>query len=281
LSTPGCAARALRASHAGPAGSAPVRAAMPVARCWFGLLAAVLLTVQAQAGPGQLAIWCAPAFKGVVVELVDQFERESGHAAVAKCGTVENLQARGNAGEPPDIVMFADEMIEGMQQAGKIDASTRMAVGRVGMGLAVRKGAPVPDISSADALRTALVKAASITYPDPGKEPGGKIVTDALARLGLAEALRARTRLGSFGQGVALVGHGEVELAFDHANEIIARPAVSLAGLLPGDLQRWAAYSAAVASESINAGEARPFLEFLAGKAAREKLRAAGFEPPQ
>lgn len=242
------------------------------------VLASAFLVTSALAGPGQLAIWCSPALKGVVADLVSQFERESGHSAVVKFGTFESLQGRLGAGEPPDVVIFQSDLIEGMQKGGKIDAATRIDVGRIGMGLAMRRGTPAPDISSADALRGVLVKAGSIAYPDPREGPGGVAAADAMAALGIAETLRSRIRLGGIGQGVQFVGHGEVEIALDHVTEIMARPAASFVGPLPGNLQRWVAYSAAIASDSINPDEAHPFLRFLAGGAVREKLRAAGIE---
>ncbi len=250
---------------------------MMVARVTVGI-ATLLVAAHAAAGPGEVAIWCSPAIKVVVAELASQFERETGHAAVVKSGSVEQMQGRIRAGEPPDVVMFPDETIEGLRKGGKIDTATLMAIGRVGIGMAVRKGAQTPDIATPEALRKALLQARSIAYPDPREGAGGNAVAEALKILGIDDALKARTRLGGVGQGLAGVGHGDIELALDQATEIMARPAVAFVGLLPGDLQQWAGYSAAVSSDSTNAPDAQPFLQFLAGKLARERLRAAGFE---
>jgi molybdate transport system substrate-binding protein len=243
-------------------------------------LCALWLPLHAYAGPGELAIWCAPVMKSVVAELASRFERETGHAAIVKSGTVEQLLGRSSTGEPPDEIMFPDDVMDGLLKGGKIIPASRMAIGRVGIGIAVRKGTAAPDISSPDALRKVLVQARSIAYPDPREGPAGGVIADAMKTLGIADSLRDRTRLGGIGQGVTFVGYGDVDLALDQATEIAARPAVLLVGLLPGGLQRWAGFGAAVSADSTSPQDARPFLDFLSGKVARDQLRAAGFEPP-
>ncbi|MBI3637035.1 MAG: substrate-binding domain-containing protein [Candidatus Rokubacteria bacterium] len=167
-------------------------------------------------------------------------------------------------------------------RAGAVRAESRRDLGTIPIGVAVRAGAPRPDVSTVEAFRATLLAARSLGYADPARGgTAGRHFASVLARLGLTETLRATTRLYPAGvDALDAVARGELELAVTPTSEIVVRPGLVIAGLLPGDLQQRLAYSAAVIARTAAPEAARAFLERLAGPDGPARLRDAGFEPP-
>jgi molybdate transport system substrate-binding protein len=148
------------------------------------------------------------------------------------------------------------------------------------MGLVVRERAPLPDISTADAVRTTLLHAHSIVIPDPaGGGQTGAALARMLAHLGIAEALKPKlTLMQAIAGGVALVANGEAELGMFNISEVLPVKGVTLAGPLPSELQSYVVFAAAIHVDSTSAAASESFIKLLSGPAAREHWKAGGLE---
>lgn len=191
-------------------------------------------------------------------------------------GTVGALRDQVLAGARPRLVLLSDDANARLDAAGLIHPGSQRPIGRTGVALAIRAGAPLPDIGTPDALRDALLAAPSFAYADPARgATAGAHVTRILDQLGIADAMRAKTRLVPFGvDGVTLAAAGDVALAASQASEIIGRAGVAMVGLLPEALQLWTPYSVAAIRDAPNP---QPLLSLFTSPAARAAFAAIGF----
>lgn len=216
-------------------------------------------------------VFAAGAVKHAVEEL------RSVTAFAAEYDTVGALRDRVKAGERPDAALLSAEAVETLVARGLADARGAVALGRTGVALAAPDdGSPLPDIATEAALRAALLAAPSVAQADPARgATAGRHFAALLGRLGIAEQMRPKLRLVSFGVlGVEMAARGEVALAVSQATEIVGRPGVRLVGLLPEALNVWTPYVAA----RVRDGEAaRAMLALFASARAREAFARIGF----
>ena len=179
------------------------------------------------------------------------------------------------------MVITAARAIDDLLARGIARPDSRLALGSVGVGIAVKRGAALPDVSTPEALRDALLGAPSLGYADPARGgQGGTHFAAVIKRLGLTETLRARTRLFPEGlQALESVAAGEVALAAAPVSEILPLKGLALAGPLPPSLQARLSYAAALLATSRAPDEGRMLLTFLATPAARAILTRGGLEP--
>jgi molybdate transport system substrate-binding protein len=151
---------------------------------------------------------------------------------------------------------------------------------RVGVGLVVRDGAPLPDISTADGVRTALLHVRSIVIPDPaGGGQTGAALARMMTQLGIADAVKPKlTLMQAIAGGVDLVAKGEIELGMFNISEILPVKGVTLAGALPPALQSYIVFAAAIHAGSTSVAIAEDYIRLLSAPAAREHWRAGGLE---
>jgi len=250
---------------------------------FVGLLVLALGALPLPAVSADLIVLCPRAVETAVGRTADDFHAQGGPRVEFVLGTAGDLSKRAAAGERADVVIGTTQGVEDIDRRGRVLVQgTRVELGRVGV--AVKAGAPRPDISTPEALRQTLLKAASLGYADPARGgTGGTHFAAVLERLGIAEAVRPKTRL--YPQGVhalEAVARGEVELAITPISEIVVRvERLSLVSPLPGDLQRRLSYSAAVLAVSPSPDAAKAFVARLAGPGGRQRFMAAGFEPPE
>jgi molybdate transport system substrate-binding protein len=223
----------------------------------------------------------AGAAQAALERIARAFERETGHRVQAEFSAVGAMKARVAAGEPVDVIVLTRALVDELAAGGLVRADTRTDLGRVGTGVAVRKGAPLPAVAEPAALRAALLAAARIVCPDPATATAGKIVLRTLERLGAKEALSPR--LVFFPNGYAAMrwlaeSGGADSLGITQITEIRANPGVTCVGPLPEPLQARTVYTAALAARPPCPEAAREFLGRLAEPAARPVLAEAGFE---
>lgn len=246
-----------------------------------GLLALAL--VAAPAWPAELKALVAGAVRDVVKDLADEHTRATGVKANLFFGAMGPLKTKIAAGERVDLVILTPVVFKEMIESGKLQVKYRAPVGRVGIGVAVKKGVPHPDLGSADAFRQALLATPSLLYGDPKATSSGAYFVKVIERLGLADALRAKTRIFPDGhEEMAYLGKSEgAALGVTQISEILANRSagVELAGGLPPDLQNYTVYEAAVPSNAPSPEEAKAFFDRIAGKAAQSRFGAMGFEP--
>jgi molybdate transport system substrate-binding protein len=245
-----------------------------------GLCVALSLCLAGGAVAADIRVFSSGAPAEVEKVLAAQFARESGHRVVFTVANPAIIQQKLSGGETPDIVILPAPIIGSLAKAGVLRPTSRVDLARVGMGLVVREGAPLPDISTADAVRTTLLHAHSIVIPDPaGGGQTGAALARMLAHLGIADALKPKlTLMQAIAGGVALVANGEAELGMFNISEVLPVKGVTLAGPLPSELQSYVVFAAAIHVDSTSAAASESFIKLLSGPAAREHWKAGGLE---
>jgi len=239
-------------------------------------LGALLIAVAVGAGvdhaqAAEVRVLSAGAVRAIVTDLAEEFRRETGHTVALAFGTVGAIRQKLTAGESADVVIMSDVAIDEMTRQGAVIPGTRTDIARTGMGIAVREGAPKPDISTPEALTQTLRAARSLVYVDPAQGgTSGIHFAGVLERLGIAEAVKAKTRLVPGGYPAELVAH--------QISEIVPVKGVALVGPLPKDLQKITTYSAGLAARSAVPEAARAFIAFLARPAFKSRFAAAGLD---
>lgn len=223
----------------------------------------------------------ALAVKEVVESAAKDFAHQTGQQLDMFFGPVGALQAKIAAGETADLAILTPPVLEGFQKQGTLTG--RWDLGRVGVGVAMREGAPRPDLSTPEAFKKALLAARSIALTDPGAGgTAGIYVAKLIEELGLADALRSKTRLQRNGLYVAqAVAAGEAELGMTQMSEIVAVKGAAVAGPLPPPLQVVTTYSASVASGGAQQEAARAFIGLLVSPALEPRWIECGFEIPE
>ncbi len=227
-----------------------------------------------------LNIFCAGAAQAVVSQLAAKFQRESGNQIHAEYGAVGAMKARVTCGAPVDIVVLTAALVDELIAEGEVVRGSRVNLGRVGTGVAVRAGTPRPDVRNVEVLRANILAATRIVCPDPAVATAGKVVLHVLDQLGVAAEVTPR--LQYFPNGYAAMANlaqsdGQLEMGITQVTEILANPGVTLVGPLPDAVQNMAVYSAGLAVRAAHPERSREFIRRLTGFNAQPVLSAAGF----
>jgi molybdate transport system substrate-binding protein len=228
----------------------------------------------------EMSVLSAGAVNVALSSLAESYQRQTGDKIEIKYATMGLLQQKVAAGERADIVIATAEGMEQLEKQGNIVPGSSVPLGQVGIGVAVRENAPLPDISTPEAFKQTLLKAKSIVYVDPSKGTSGKHLAAVLQRLGIAEAVRPKTLLVDGGYAVEPVAKGEIELGMQQMSEILPVKGVKLVGPLPPELQKTTTYSAAIMSGSKSQDAAKAFIRHLASNEGRAMFVAKGFTAP-
>lgn len=242
--------------------------------------ALVLLTTVAGVEAAEIKVLSAGAMKAMVTELGGEFTRETGHTLALTSGTVGQLRDKLLAGEAADVVVMSDTAIDQLIGQGHLVRGSRVDIARTGIGVAVRDGAPKPDIATPEAFKRALLAAKSIAYVDPASgATSGIYFAGLLQRMGIAAAVKDKTVFRRGGGYVAeMVARGEAELAVHQISEIIPVKGATLVGPLPRELQKITVYSAALPTRAAATEPANAFVEFMARPTFKTRLAAAGLD---
>jgi molybdate transport system substrate-binding protein len=227
----------------------------------------------------EIRVLSAGAAQAVVEAIAADYRRDTGHSVSGEFGAVGAIRQKILDGARADVIVLTAAMIDELVASGHVAGGTRADLGRVGTGVAVRAGAPVADVSTAQKLRDRLLAAARVVCPDPAIATAGKVVLQVLDRLEAAGAVRPR--LQYFPNGYAAMkwlaeSGAPGDLGITQITEILANPGVKLAGPLPGDLQVRTVYAAGLAAGSSEGADAHRFLQRLASS--RAVLARAGYE---
>jgi molybdate transport system substrate-binding protein len=221
-------------------------------------------------------------FAGAFRVLAPQFERATGNTVVTKWGpsmgnTSDAVPARIQRGESIDVVIMVGAALGDLIKAGKVIANSRVDLARSGIGIAVRKGVPKPDISSAEALRRALMAAKSIAYSDSAS--GVYVSTELFSRLGISDQVAGKSRMIPAEPVGSVVARGEAEIGFQQMSELKPISGIELVGMLPLELQKITIFSAGVVVGAKEPDTARALIAFLASPAAAAAISESGMEP--
>jgi len=242
----------------------------------FGLALLLLSGLAAQAA--ELKVIAGAAFAPALKELGPQFERATGHTLVVQYGILGALKKQLDGGEAFDLAIVPAALLDGAARQGKIADGTRVGLVRVGMAVAVRAGAPKPDIGSVEAFRRALLNASQIAYPPEGAI--GVHLAKVLDQLGIAEQMRTKTRAQKTVETVATtLAAGEAELGFAPSTVFAGATGVEIAGPFPSELQTYVQLTAGVGAASVQPVAARALIKHLTSPEAVAVFKAKGFEP--
>jgi len=246
----------------------------------LGAVLGVIGMMGQSAAAAEIKVLTTGAFKQVVVALVPEFEKATGHKVIVDNGTVGQLTQRVEGGEAFDVLVLSPRGIEDFIKKGKIVAGTNANLAKVGVGVMVKAGAPKPNIDSVEAFKQALLKAKSVAYIDPASGgSSGIYVSGLLDKLGIADQIKPKAKLKKGGHVSDLIESGEAELGIHQMSEIVSQKGVTLVGPLPSAIQNYTTYAVGLGSGAAsNADAAKAFIKVLTGPSAASVLKSTGME---
>jgi molybdate transport system substrate-binding protein len=242
-------------------------------------VAIALIAVTSEAQAEEIHALITTALETAIAELVPSFERGSGNTVSVSYGPSGAVARRFIGGEPADVIMIDSNALDDLIKQGKV-LPGRTDLAQTGIGIAVRRGAPKPDVSTPEALKRALLAAKSIGYTSP---TGGGItvapILKLLDTLGIAAEVAPKTKFaagGPNGRVSVLVSTGEVEIGLQQVSELMSNPDVEVVGMLPPQLQRFTIYSAGIPADAKQPSAARALIQFLAKPEAKAIYKIKG-----
>jgi molybdate transport system substrate-binding protein len=244
---------------------------------WRAPAAALLICLFQQAATAaEIRVLCIPGLKAALEQIKVSFERESGHQLAIHYEIFTRQKKELEAGDF-ELAIFPKSQIAELATQRRIVTASTFDIARTSIGVAVRKGAPKPDISSEEAFTRTLLAAKSITYT---KETlSGVHVTHLLDRFGIAEQVKNKVILQPRGNmSTPAVADGKAEIAIVQVSDIVAHPGVDLVGPLPASIQNYVVQVGAVGSNAKNAAAAGDLIKYLTSPAAVAVFQAAGLD---
>jgi molybdate transport system substrate-binding protein len=248
----------------------------------IGLSFAGILLVTGALQAAVVRVVSSGGFAAAYRALAPEFERATRNTLVTSWGpsmgnTPDTVPVRIQRGEPIDVVIMVDYALSDLIKGGKVIADSRVELARSSIGVAVRAGAPKPDISSVDALRRTLLEAKSIAYSDSAS--GVYISTELFKRLGIADQVAGKSRMIPAEPVGAVVARGEAEIGFQQLSELKPIAGIDLVGPLPPEVQKITIFSAGIVVGAREPDAARALIAFLASPAAAAAIKESGMEP--
>jgi molybdate transport system substrate-binding protein len=239
-----------------------------------------------QAVPGQGAyaaevkVMSTVALTPTLDELKAKYE-SSGNRLVVVYNTIAELRKQIDAGETADVLILSRPVLEALQSQGKVADGSIANMGKTYVAIGVRTGAPLPDISTAEKLKAALLATKSISYADPAKGgASGVYFAKVIDRLGITDQMKSKTVLVPGGdQAGELVAKGEVEMGVAQASEIAAFPGATVVGPLPGDLNNQIVFAVGIGSTTKDPAAAKSLIQLLTGPTGAAVLKSKGMDP--
>ena len=255
---------------------------MPLASRTVALVLASLLLFVGTADGGEIRVMTSGGFTAPYNELIPEYERATQNKIVTAYGASmgnapDSIPMRLQRGEPADVVILAATALDELIKQGKVVTGSRVDLVRSRIGMAVRAGAPKPDISSVEALKRTLLQANSIAYS--ASTSGVYLSTELFPRLGIADQIMGKSkRIGSERVGT-VVARGDAEIGFQQISELLPIPGIDYVGPLPPEVQKVTVFSAGVVVGAKEPDAARALIEFLASPAAAPAITKSGLEP--
>lgn len=245
------------------------------------LLVAGLLLLAGTASADEIRVMTSGSFTAAYLELTPQCERATRDTFVTVTTSVGTglafIPSRLQRGEPADVVIVDDALLLQMIKDGLVMADSRIELALSSIGMAVRAGAPKPDISSVDALKRTLLQAKSIAYSS--SVSGQYLSTELFQQLGIADQVLGKSRRIEGERVGAVVARGEAEIGFQQISELLPVPGIDYVGPLPPEVQRTSVFSAGVATGSGNPDGARALIRCFASPDASAAVSKSGLEP--
>jgi molybdate transport system substrate-binding protein len=241
-----------------------------------GVLAALVICYAMPSQAAEITVLAGMGVISGVSDLAPAYEKLTGHTVTVKFEQAAALNAMINSGAQADIAALQPEQVDTFIKQGKMVPGTKTNFAQAGVGVAVKTGAPRPDISSAEAFKNAMISAKSIGYSQAGS---GLIAAKVMEKLGIADQLKPKTKFINGLPVAEAVAKGEVEIGLQQINVIIPVEGADYIGPLPNELQDTVRFSGGVLTASKQKDLARAFLNFIASADAGPLLRRSAMEP--
>lgn len=240
------------------------------------VIAAMLIGIST-VNAAEVKVMSSIALKELLLELVPAFEKASGNKATLIWGGTEGLTKKVLDGEAADVVILARTNIDKLIEDGKLAAGSRTDLVKSSIGIAVRSGLPKPDVSSADAVKKAVLAARSVGY---SSGPSGFYMADLFKKMGIADQIKDKVKQPESGVQIGdLMARGEVDLGFQQVSELLHVKGIDFLGPLPSEIQNVTVFSAGLHKAAVAADEAKALLKFLTGPDALPIIKKSGLEP--
>ena len=250
---------------------------MRLSFCTIAVSALTLITLSTLATAAEVRVLSVGSTQIAAKAIAAEFEKQSGHKVIFTIRPPFSID-KELAEKTFDAVILSVPAMDNLDEAGDLAPMSRAALARVGVGMVVQEGGLVPDVSTPEKLKATVLAARSLTYIDPAiPNTSGAIAGAALAKLGILDEVKNKTRHAALAVGGELVAKGEVELGFFNLSEI--PKGVTVAGALPDPLQGYTVYEAAVLSKGSMAEAVTAFVKYLASAAAAVHWSGAKLEP--
>jgi molybdate transport system substrate-binding protein len=241
------------------------------------IAAAGTLLVSGITHAAEIQVLASNATKEAYLELVPQFEKTTEHKVTTTWSGTLDIKKRLAAGETYDVLIMAGPEIDAFIKQGKLVAGSRSDLAKSGVGVAVRTGAPKPDISSVDSLKAALLSAKSIGY---SQGPSGTYLVGLFQRMGIADAIKDKVIISKVGQPVGnLIASGEAEIGFQQVSELLPVKGIDFLGPLPASIQQITTFSGGLFAAAKQPDAAKTLVTFLASPAATPVKKKHGLDP--
>jgi molybdate transport system substrate-binding protein len=246
----------------------------------LGFAATLLLTGAADAA--EVRVMISGGLTAAYNALVPEFERQTGNKVITAYGpsmgtTTNAIPVRLERGEPADVLIMVGYALDDLAKQGKVIADSRVELVKSPIGIAVKSGTPKPDISSADAVKRALLAAKSIAYSDSAS--GVYVSTEMFQKLGIADAMKDKAKKIPATPVGEIVARGEADLGLQQIAELRPVSGIDIVGPLPPDLQKITVFSAGIATVSKEPDAGKALIKFLASPAASAAIVKSGMEP--
>jgi len=248
----------------------------------FALAVTVTATVVGStcANAVELTLIAPGGIRAAVQQMLPEFERKTGNTVKATFGSGGGTKERVVKGEAFDVPIV-QVPYEDVIKSGHVVVASETPLANVSVGLAVRTGAPKPDISTAEAVKKLLLGAKFISYPNAANGAAAGVSFDeTLKKLGIAEEMKPKIKIAQGGAGaMALLAKGEIDYGLTFVSEIITEPGVEAVGPLPRDISTPTFLTAFLSADSKNPEAAKALIKLLSGPAAASVIKEQGMEP--
>jgi molybdate transport system substrate-binding protein len=241
-----------------------------------------VLAIAVSASAAEVRVMISGGLTAAYQALVPEFERATGHKVLTAFGpsmgtTVNAIPVRLERGEPADVLIMVGYALGDLIKQGKVMADTRVDLVKSPIGIAVKAGAPKPDISSTEAVKRALLAAKSVAYSDSAS--GVYVSTEMFGKLGIADEMKDKARKIPATPVGEIVARGDAEIGFQQISELMPVQGIDIVGPLPPELQKITVFSAGIASVSKEPDAGKALIKFLASPAASAAITKSGMEP--
>ncbi len=227
----------------------------------------------------EIKVLTAGAFKPVISAVDEAFEKQTGHTVKIENDTAGALLRRISGGEAFDLAIITPGALDELAKTNRVSPTSITRLARVAIGVAVKKGAPAPDIRTVEAFKTTLLNARAVAYIDPQAGGSSGIYLSGLfEKMGIADRIQPKAVLVPGGLVAERLVNDQADIALHQISEILAVPGAQLVGPIPTEIQNYTVYAGALSPAPRDAASTQALLAALKSEAAREVMKTLGLE---